>query len=349
VAVAKEIGVRWKALGEEAKKPYEAQAAADKARHATEMEGYEAPPVKYEKAKGKKKKNNKASPKASVKKAVGAYYRGIALLIGVGDYDHVDTLIVDGINHPQKDVRGIEASLKSLGFQDEDTTVVLDGTKREITDAVGDVAMKVEARKNTATGEKTIVFVYFAGHGMQIPAEEGGGGNSKNYLIAKDTPLPSAKGGRSSLARYALDLQTDVINKLTDYSNEDFLFVFMLDCCRNNALMVRSLQASKVLPTTRAMGGPSNIDMSDNEFADQRKGDMVLMYSTEANKVANNTSVFAPKVAELLRDGTFIIPRLFSQVNDAMRGWQKPVVRQQIGDSWHQLHWREEEAKQVCC
>jgi hypothetical protein len=58
-AVAKEIGVRWKALGEEAKKPYEAQAAVDKARHATEMEGYVAPPVEYEKAKGKKKKKKK--------------------------------------------------------------------------------------------------------------------------------------------------------------------------------------------------------------------------------------------------------------------------------------------------
>ena len=36
-AAVGEIGVRWKALDEEAKKPYEAQAAADKARHATEM------------------------------------------------------------------------------------------------------------------------------------------------------------------------------------------------------------------------------------------------------------------------------------------------------------------------
>jgi hypothetical protein len=53
-AIGKEIGVRWKALDEEAKKPYEAQAAADKARHATEMEGYEATPVAFELATGSK-------------------------------------------------------------------------------------------------------------------------------------------------------------------------------------------------------------------------------------------------------------------------------------------------------
>jgi hypothetical protein len=317
------------------------------------MEGYEAPPVEYEKAKGKKKKNNKASPKSSVKKAVGGHYRGIALLIGVGDYDHVGSLSPQ----PQNDVDAIQAALGCLpNFEGADTTVVKDGTKAVIVKAVGELAMKVDARaSDEAVDTKTIVFVYFAGHGQQIPAEAGTGGDSKNYLIAKDTPLPPKDGGRSSLAHYALDMQTDVIDKLTDFSSEDFLFVFILDCCRNNETMVRSLRASKILPTNRSMGSKSNIAMSNEEFAAQRKGkgDMVLMYSTEANKVAANDSVFAPKVAELLRDGTFTIPCLFPQVADAMRGGdQKPVVRgQQMGYAWYKLLWREEEAKaeQVCC
>ena len=274
-------------------------------------------------------------------------YRGLALLIGVGDYEHVGKLSPQ----PQDDVRKIEASLKSLGFRDEDTTVVLDGTKRDIAEAVGDVAMRVDgAQKNAATGEKTIVVVYFAGHGMQIPAAAGTGDNSKNYLIVKDTPLPTKDEGRSSLARYALDLQTDIIDKLMDFSSEDFLFVFMLDCCRSNDLMVRSLQASKILPTTRAGGSTSNIAMSSKEFAAQRKGGMAILYSTEENTVAANDSAFAPIVAGLLRDGTFTIPRLFSKVEDAMRGAQEPVTHFKMGDAWHDVRWREEEAKveEVC-
>ena len=60
--IAKKIGADWKALGEDAKKPYEALAQVDKARHATEMEGYVAPPVEYEAEKKKTKKKKKKDP-----------------------------------------------------------------------------------------------------------------------------------------------------------------------------------------------------------------------------------------------------------------------------------------------
>merc|ERR1712185_139220 len=40
---SKVIGVRWKALDEEGKKPYEAKAAADKERYAQEMKDYVVP------------------------------------------------------------------------------------------------------------------------------------------------------------------------------------------------------------------------------------------------------------------------------------------------------------------
>ena len=63
--IGKKIGADWKALGEDAKKPYEALAEADKARHAMEMQGYEAPPVEYEveKKNSKKKKKDPNMPK----------------------------------------------------------------------------------------------------------------------------------------------------------------------------------------------------------------------------------------------------------------------------------------------
>ena len=57
--IAKKVGADWKALGGDAKKPYEAQAEADKARYAKEMESYEAPPVEYEAEKKKTKKKKK--------------------------------------------------------------------------------------------------------------------------------------------------------------------------------------------------------------------------------------------------------------------------------------------------
>ena len=60
--IAKKVGADWKALGEDAKKPYEALNEADKARHATEMDGYEAPPVEYEAEKKKTKKKKKKDP-----------------------------------------------------------------------------------------------------------------------------------------------------------------------------------------------------------------------------------------------------------------------------------------------
>lgn len=82
----------------------------------------------------------------------------LALVIGNTYYTEADPL-----TNPVHDATAVAQALKTLGFT---TTLLLDGTRPAIRDAVDDFAGDI-----AASGPGTVALLYYSGHGLQVNGE----------------------------------------------------------------------------------------------------------------------------------------------------------------------------------
>jgi hypothetical protein len=128
----------------------------------------------------------------------------IALVIGNGNYDVAGTL-----PNPVHDAEEMSKALKLCGF---DVTLILNGTKKQMNEAVNQFGQKLIAKKGTG-------LVYYAGHGIQSDGE--------NYIIPVDAEITAEE-----------DLQYECLNvgkilaKMEAAKNP--INIIALDACRNN-------------------------------------------------------------------------------------------------------------------
>ncbi|CAF4815532.1 unnamed protein product, partial [Rotaria sp. Silwood1] len=136
--------------------------------------------------------------------------RKLALVIGIGKYEHRDKL-----QNPENDANDISSTLESIGFI---VTKKLHLKCAEMKHVIIDFEQSIEP------GD--MVLFYFAGHGIQW--------QDQNYLIPSD--IPSSNG--TALRKSAINAQ-DILDTLSDC--DPYVTIFLLDCCRNYQL--RNLEA----------------------------------------------------------------------------------------------------------
>ena len=128
-----------------------------------------------------------------------------ALVIGNGNYRHIDTL-----NNPRNDANDIGAALESLGWR---VDIVLDATnKTQINNAVNNLKNRLAASRNSYG------FVFYAGHAIQAGGE--------NYLI----PIDANYKDEAAMKQNAPSLQI-LLNGLNEAGNE--LNIVVMDACRD--------------------------------------------------------------------------------------------------------------------
>ncbi|MBX3578694.1 MAG: caspase family protein [Rhizobiaceae bacterium] len=128
--------------------------------------------------------------------------KGVALVIGNGDYEHIPAL-----PNPGNDARAIEEMLSDLGFE---TTAVLDRDARRLR---RDLQSFVEDAEGA-----DVAFLYYSGHGIEAGGE--------NYLIPVDADLSALESAGEALA--PLSAIIDELKATVPVA------IVMLDACRDN-------------------------------------------------------------------------------------------------------------------
>jgi hypothetical protein len=218
----------------------------------------------------------------------------IALVIGNSRYLHTPAL-----PNPGNDATDVAAALSNIGFK---VTLQLDASKRQFDQALEQFAR--DARAADAA------LFYFAGHGMQF--------QGRNLLMPVDAELSD----EISL-RYEMTPIDEVKEALRASRGVKIL---VLDSCRDNPLadhLMRSIQVS-----TR------DIPRVQGFARDQRANGILIVYSTQADEVANdgvdrNSPFSAALLKELIEPGLEVgalFRRVESDVFDATSGRQSPEL-----------------------
>lgn len=127
-----------------------------------------------------------------------------ALVIGNGNYVSAGTL-----PNPVHDAEEMAKALKACGF---DVTLVLNGNRKQMNEAINTFGQKIIAKKGTG-------MVFYAGHGVQSKGE--------NYLIPVDASLSVEED-----LQYECVNVGQVLSKMEAAGNP--INIVALDACRNN-------------------------------------------------------------------------------------------------------------------
>jgi len=132
----------------------------------------------------------------------------VALVIGNSDYTTITKL-----KNPTNDADLMEKTLADLGFEVYDYKNL---SYAQMIDAIKNFSYELHG--------VDIVLFYFAGHGLQF--------NGANYLLPIDVEL---KNGSMDLTFEAIN--SNIILKVLEYTNEDNLNILILDACRNTPFL----------------------------------------------------------------------------------------------------------------
>ncbi len=130
-------------------------------------------------------------------------YRGLALVIGNGDYEHATDL-----KNPKNDAYDIHIALKKLGFE---VLRFENLSTLEMKKVIGNYLLKLEEYK--------VGVVFYAGHGIQH--------DGRNYLIPVNAGLDNA----DEISKKCIDTGS-ILTRMELMEVETS--VVMLDACRNN-------------------------------------------------------------------------------------------------------------------
>ena len=128
-----------------------------------------------------------------------------ALVIGVGDYNHLPSL-----DNPVNDATAIASTLRELGFN---VTLLTDVSRTEMLGGL--------AQFTSTLNKDSISLFYYAGHGIQH--------DGKNFLLPADADI--TESWELQDAAMSLDTAVEALK-----STGSALRMFMLDACRDNPL-----------------------------------------------------------------------------------------------------------------
>ena len=132
----------------------------------------------------------------------GKPLKGVALIIGNGDYEHLPALA-----NPANDARAIEELFDALGF---DTSVVADRDARQL-------KRDLEGFAEDAEGAD-VALLYYSGHGIEAGGE--------NYLVPVDADMTALDAAAERLV--PLSAFIDKLKATVPVT------IVLLDACRNN-------------------------------------------------------------------------------------------------------------------
>lgn len=220
-----------------------------------------------------------ASLLASASAHAAEALKGVALVIGNGDYEHLGKL-----PNPENDADEVERLLGRIGF---DTTATADRDARRL-------KRDLEGFAEDAQGAD-IAVLYYSGHGI-----EAGG---RNYLVPVDADLSSLEDAGESLV--AVDA---LIEKL---KAEVPIVIVFLDACRNNPFpadaVVRLSPGGEAMPIAVSGLGASRSAVALNPTANAAAPDAnvgtILAFAAEPGRVAldGDPGGHSPYAAALLR------------------------------------------------
>lgn len=227
-----------------------------------------------------------------------------ALVIGNARYLHVTPL-----RNPAHDAERVAASLKDVGFK---VTLLRDATLQQMADSAETFGH--------AIGRGDIVFLYFAGHGVQYAAE--------NYLIPVDADVSMPAQLRQQaypLGRLLAALPAD----------GRAASIVVLDACRNNPFAERSPAYARALsPSSTAAVAPSvPAGLSQIE---QLPGNTLVAFATAPGKVAldgsGRNSPYAEALAEVIQSEGLEVTAVFQEAT--LRVKRNTGFRQEPWVNW---------------
>lgn len=179
------------------------------------------------------------TPEPTPKPTPTYYEKRVALVIGNANYPG------HPLGNPVNDANDIAASLRRLGFE---VTTVINGTKRQMEEAVSDLRKSINSQ--------SVALFYYAGHGIQK--------DGRNYLVPVDAEMRDA-----SDVEYACTDMNRVLSNME--SSGCTRNIVVMDACRDNPFE-RSW--------TRGLGtrGLSNIGAAPDGT--------IILYSTNPGEVA---------------------------------------------------------------
>ena len=136
----------------------------------------------------------------------------VALVIGNGTYDHENSL-----RNPTNDAEVMAETLSGLNFE------VFHHQNLGLKD------LKIELEKFTFQAEEAdVVWIYFSGHGFQL--------NNTNYIVPVDGQFNMTENGPENAINVG-----DLVSTIEKNKN-DYVFILVLDACRNTPTITRSLK-----------------------------------------------------------------------------------------------------------
>ena len=129
--------------------------------------------------------------------------RGVALVIGEANYDHLAKL-----DNPKNDARAMDGLLGDLGF---DVDRVVDGDKQALTERIADFLAKA---KNA-----DVALIYYSGHGIEA--------DGANFLVPVDADISTPQSAGASLV--------PVKDLLDQLAKTVPVTIVLLDACRTDA------------------------------------------------------------------------------------------------------------------
>ena len=213
----------------------------------------------------------------------------VALLIGNAGYDRSELSLANPIN----DVDAMSARLGQIGF---DVITARDATRPEMLAALDRFA-------GAAQGAE-IAMVFYAGHGVQVAAE--------NYLIGVELPALAPDAVTAS------SITLSEIRAAVDRTDAD-LSVIILDACRNNPLVETGI-AEEGLAQSRGTAGT------------------LIAYATDPGNVAldgmGENSTFTEAMLDHMATPGLDVRIMFGRVRQAVvretRGLQIPWVEESV-------------------
>ncbi|QBF33847.1 caspase family protein [Thalassococcus sp. S3] len=223
----------------------------------------------------------------------------IALVIGIGDYNNLETL-----PNPTGDAQLITDTLSALNF---DVKLVVNASKDELNNALETFA--------TASEIADVSLIYFSGHGFEF--------EGKNYLATADTAAQNR--AIASQTAISLDHLTQSVSRARQ------LRIVALDACRtdpfgaSSTITSPSVQSSETFSLTSGVSGGLTVPPS--------KRGTLISFAAAAGQVAlddlgDNHSPYAIALARILEEPNLEIGLAFRKLRDLVatrtRGVQVP-------------------------
>ena len=218
------------------------------------------------------------------------------------------------LSNPVRDAKLMLSTFQKLGF---DITQLSD-------DNAAHFRFEFErALDRIKNSEPQIVFIYVAGHGVQI--------SGKNYLVPTDA---SAWKGEQDAVREGIDI-TEMISKASS-ANSYKTFVFFLDICRTNPFRTGAVASGRGLASISVNDFvPSTVGEALTDMPREGTGlaRIYISYSTQPGDVASDglpgenspyAMALSEGILELRGNLNELFPQVQKRVSAATSGRQVP-------------------------